>query len=316
MSIQATPYIWMDGELRAWDDAKIHVLSHALHYGSSVFEGIRVYATMDGPRFFRLREHSERLLQSARIHRMAPEYDADHLGAACKEVVAANELASAYVRPLVWRGLGGLGLDPSPCPIHTMVAAVEWGRYLGEDAIENGVDVCVSSWARLAPNTLPTMAKAGGQYIGSTAMKLEAKRNGYAEAIALNVHGTVSEGSGENIFVVRDGVLFTPGWNDSILVGITRNTVMQLARDAGYRVEERPMPREMLYCADEIFMTGTAAEISPVRSVDRIPVGDGCRGEVTRHIQELFFGLFDGRTPDTHGWLSAIDAAPRLEAAR
>jgi branched-chain amino acid aminotransferase len=304
MSIQATETLWMDGELIPWADAKVHVMSHALHYGSSVFEGIRVYATPDGPKFFRLRCHSDRLLQSARIHRMDVPYDAAALDLACAQVVAANRLPSAYVRPLLWRGFGSMGLDPTESPVQAMVLAIEWGAYLGSKALEEGIDVCVSSWARLAPNTLPTIAKAGGQYIANTTMLMEAKRNGYAEAIALNTNGTVSEGSGENLFVVVDGVLYTPGWNDSILMGITRHSVLTLAKELGCEIQERPIPREVLYSADEVFLTGTAAEITPVRSVDRIPVGAGEPGPLTRRLQQAFFGLFDGSVEDRHGWLT------------
>jgi len=305
MSIQASQTLWMDGEMIPWDQAKVHVMSHALHYGSSVFEGIRVYATPDGPRFFRLRCHTRRLLQSARIHRMELPYDVDQIDEVCRQVFMCNDLPSAYVRPLVWRGYGALGLDPTASPVQMMVLAVEWGRYLGAEAIESGIDVCVSSWTRMAPNTLPALAKAGGQYLANTAMLMEAKRHGYAEAIALTSSGTVSEGSGENLFVVVDGVLFTPGCSDSILLGITRDSVLALAADLGCRVEQRPIPREMLYAADEVFLTGTAAEITPVRSVDGIAVGSGRPGPVTQALQREFFGLFDGSVEDRHGWLTS-----------
>ena len=309
MTIQATASIWWNGELIPWEDATVHVATHALHYGSSVFEGIRVYETPSGPRFFRLGCHIERLLQSARIHRMDPGFTAPELVDACRAVVSSNGLEHAYVRPLIWRGFGSLSLDPSESQVQSAVFAVEWGRYLGATALEEGIDVCVSSWTRLAPNTLPTLAKAGGQYIAATTMLMEAKRNGYSEAIALNSSGTVSEGSGENLFLVKDGILYTPGWTDSILMGITRHSVIALARESGYTVEERPIPREMLYVADEVFLTGTAAEITPVRSVDRIPVGTGTPGPVTKDLQGQFFGLFDDVSRDRRGWLGAEEVA-------
>ena len=296
--------------MRPWAEATVHVMSHALHYGSSVFEGVRLYGTPDGPRFFRLGCHSERLLQSARIHRMEPDFDAQAIDRACHEVALSNDLPSAYLRPLIWRGLGAMGLDPTDSPVHTMVLGVEWGRYLGAAGLEEGIDVCVSSWSRPAPNTFPLLAKAGGQYIAATTMLMEAKRNGFAEAIALNTNGTVSEGSGENLFLVKDGVLYTPGWSDSILMGITRHSVITMARAAGLVVEERPLPREMLYVADEVFLTGTAAEITPVRSVDRIPIAGGGPGPITRAMQQGFFGLFDGTEEDRHGWLSAPGEEP------
>ncbi len=307
--MQPTEWIWRNGELVRWADATVHVMSHALHYGSSVFEGVRVYATPDGPRFFRLREHVDRLYDSAKIHAMEPAVEREAVFEACREVVARNALSSAYVRPLVWRGYGALGLDATASPVETMVAAVEWGRYLGAEGIEKGIDVGVSSWQRCAPNTMPLLAKAGGNYLQNQLVLMEAKRHGYTEGISLSVDGTVSEGSGENLFVVRGGRILTPPASASILVGITRDAVMTLARELGHEVVECSIPRELLYIADEVFFTGTAAEITPVRSVDGKPVGDGTRGPVTAAIQQRFFGLFDGSTADDHGWLTPVKDA-------
>ncbi|MDA1221439.1 MAG: branched-chain amino acid transaminase [Planctomycetota bacterium] len=309
MSINATEWIWHDGELVPWADAKVHVLAHGLHFGSSIFEGIRVYETARGPCFFRLREHVERMFDSARIYRMEIPFTREEVERACHEVVARNGLRSAYIRPVAYFGYGTLGLDPAPCPVGMSIAAVEWGRYLGSDAIENGVDVCVSSWARLAPNTVPTLAKAGGNYLSSQLITTEAKRHGYAEGIGLCTDGTISEGAGENLFVLRDGVVRTPGSAASILVGITRDSVKHICADLDLEVREESLPREILYLADEVFMTGTAAEITPVRSVDRIPVGRGGRGPWTQRIQERFFGLFDGSVEDTRGWLTPVEEA-------
>ncbi|MGA1523190.1 MAG: branched-chain amino acid transaminase [Planctomycetota bacterium] len=309
MSINATEWIWHDGKLVPWNDAQVHVLAHGLHFGSSVFEGIRVYDTHRGPCFFRLREHIDRMFDSARVYRMDIPFTRGEIERACHEVVARNGLRSAYLRPIAYFGYGTLGLDASACPVGVSIAAVEWGRYLGADAIENGVDVCVSSWARLAPNTVPTLAKAGGNYLSSQLITAEAKRHGYAEGIGLCTDGTISEGAGENLFVLHGGVVRTPGAAASILVGITRDSVKQICADLGLEVREESLPREILYVADEVFMTGTAAEITPVRSVDRIPVGTGGRGAWTKAIQERFFGLFDGSVEDTHGWLQPVEGA-------
>ncbi len=304
MPINASKYIWKNGQLIDWEKATVHVLSHALHYGSSVFEGIRVYATPDGPAGFRLQDHIDRLFDSARIHRIPMPFDRDTLLNACREAVLANGLDSAYLRPIVFRGYGGLGLVPGPdVETDVVVAAISWGKYLGEEAMEHGVDVAVTSWARPAPNTIPTLAKAGGNYISGTLISSEAKRHGYGEGIALSADGLVSEGAGENIFVIRNGVLLTPPVASSILGGITRDSVIRMAHDLGYEVREQAMPREMLYLADEMFFTGTAAEITPVRSVDGISVRCGGRGPITQALQERFFGLFDHSTPDTYGWL-------------
>ncbi len=309
-----TSLIWHNGRLKPWQEATVHVSAHALHYGSSVFEGERVYATPQGPCFFRLAEHTRRLFESAKIYEIDIGYSEEAISQACIDVVAANGMASAYVRPIVFRGAGGLGVMPKPgSPVDVSIMALDWGAYLG-DALEHGADVCVSSWNRPAPNTFPSWAKAGGNYLSSQLIGFEAQRGGYAEGIALGTNGLLSEGAGENLFLVRRGVVMTPTSSAGILAGITRDTVMTLARSLGYAVEERDMPREALYTSDEIFMTGTAAEITPVRSVDRKPVGDGRPGPVTRALQQAFFGLFDGRTPDTHGWLTPVTSARATSA--
>jgi branched-chain amino acid aminotransferase len=307
MPINPTKYIWMNGELVPWESATVHVMSHALHYGSSVFEGIRAYSTPAGPAIFRLQPHLRRLFDSAKIYRMEIPYTAEQLSAACRAVVADNGLASAYLRPLAWRGYGSIGVNPLAAPVETMIAAIEWGAYLGEEALEQGVDVCVSSWTRLAPNTMPSMAKAGGNYLSSQLIVMEAARHGYAEGIALDVNGMLSEGSGENLFVIRDSVIFTPPVTAAILPGITRDTVLTLAREAGYEIREQNLPREALYLADELFFTGTAAEVSPIRSVDGITVGAGKRGPITTVLQQAFFGLFSGETEDKWGWLEPVN---------
>jgi branched-chain amino acid aminotransferase len=294
-----------------WESAKVHVLTHALHYGSSVFEGIRVYPTPRGSMVFRLGAHTRRMLDSAKIHKIVLPYSAAQIDRACRDVITRNGLTNgAYIRPVAFRGYGDIGLAPPPeHPVDVAVAAWEWGAYLGADALEQGVDVCISSWQRVAPNTIPALAKAGGNYLSSTLVSLEARERGFAEGIALSADGTVSEGAGENLFLVRDGVILTPPAAASILTGITRDAVITLAREAQIRVEERAIPREMLYIADEIFLTGTAAEITPVRSVDHIQVGNGARGDVTRQLQDAFFGLFDGRTEDRWGWLDPVEPA-------
>lgn len=300
-------YIWFNGEMVPFMDAKVHVLSHALHYGSSVFEGIRAYRTPKGPAVFRLKEHVQRLYDSAKIYRMPIPYEMDAITQACKDAVSHNGLDSAYIRPLAFYGHVGLGLNvPKGSKAELIIAAFPWDAYLGEESAQAGVDVCVSSWNRLAPNTMPTGAKAGGNYLSSQLISGEAKRHGYAEGIALDVNGQISEGAGENLFLVKNGVLITPPTTAAILPGITRDTVMTLARDAGYEVREEALAREALYLADEIFMTGTAAEIVPVRSVDGITVGSGERGEITHAIQNAFFGLFSGETEDKWGWLDHV----------
>jgi branched-chain amino acid aminotransferase len=308
MPLKTSKYIWHDGQLVPWEQATIHVLSHALHYGSSVFEGIRVYKTPAGPVGFRLTDHVRRMFSSAKVYRMKIPYTLDTLVAACREVVLENGLTDgAYVRPIAYRGYGEMGVagnvdEPARCSI----AAWEWGSYLGEGGLENGVDVCISSWQRVAPNTVPTLAKAGGNYLSSILITLEARRLGFAEGIALNSAGFVSEGAGENLFLVQNDRLYTPPASASILSGLTRDTVMQLAASLGLSVVEQDLPRELLYIADEVFLTGTAAEITPVRSIDRIPVGEGRPGPVTASLQRAFFGLFDGTTRDQWGWLESL----------
>lgn len=309
MPIPATQFIWFNGKLVQWEKATVHVLSHALHYGSSVFEGVRAYQTHKGVAIFRLREHTRRLFDSAKIYRIALPYTPEQIDAACREVVAVNGLSKgAYIRPIAFRGYGEIGVAPkNEPPIDVAVAAWEWGKYLGSESEEQGVDVCVSSWQRVAPNTLPALAKAGGNYLSSQLISLEAKRLGFAEGIGLAPDGTVSEGAGENLFVIKDGVILTPGLAHSALAGITRDTVIRLARDRGYEVREASIPREMLYIADELFFTGTAAEVTPIRSVDRIQVGAGRRGPITQVLQQAFFGLFNGTTEDKLGWLDHVD---------
>lgn len=305
MPIAAAKHIWFNGKLVPWEKATVHVLAHALHYGSTVFEGERAYPTDKGVVIFRLRDHTRRLFDSAKIYRIEIPYTPEQINAACKEVVVANGLTrGAYLRPFAFRGYGEIGVAPkNPPPVETVVAAFEWGAYLGAEGLENGIDVCVSSWQRLAPNTIPAMGKAAGNYLSSQLISMEAKRLGFAEGIGLGVDGNVSEGAGENLFLIRDGIIYTPALASSILQGITRDTVITLARAHGFEVREQAIPRELLYLADEIFLTGTAAEITPVRSVDRIPIGSGKRGPITEALQAAFFGLFTGKTPDKWGWL-------------
>ncbi|WP_428617798.1 branched-chain amino acid transaminase [Shewanella sp.] len=307
MAAKTAELIWFNGEIMPWGDAKVHVMSHALHYGTSVFEGIRVYDTPQGPAGFRLTDHVQRLYDSAKIYRMPVPYSFEQTMQACRDIVKSNKLDAAYIRPLVFFGDVGMGITPpkdAKCDL--MVAAFPWGAYLGEGSMERGVDVAVTSWNRLAPNTIPTGAKAGGNYLSSLQISTEAKRNGFDEGIALDVNGLVSEGAGANLFVVKKNKLYTPPATAAILLGITRDTIITLARDLGYEVVEEPMSREFLYLADEIFMTGTAAEIVPVRSVDRIEVGAGGRGPVTQALQASFFGLFNGETQDKWGWLEPL----------
>jgi len=307
--------IWHNGRLKDWQDATCHVSAHALHYGSSVFEGERVYATNRGPAYFRLADHTRRLFESAKIYEIDIGYSQDQINAACLELIRANHMASAYVRPIVFRGAGGLGvLAKAGSPVDVAIMALDWGAYLG-DALEHGADVCVSSWNRPAPNTFPSWAKAGGNYLNSQLIGLEAQRGGYAEGIALGCNGLLTEGAGENLFLVKRGKILTPPTSAGVLAGITRDTVITLAADLGIAVEERDLPREALYCSDEIFLTGTAAEITPVRSVDRKNVGSGKPGEITRALQQAFFGLFDGRTADRWGWLTPVDVAVEVAAA-
>ena len=300
-------YIWMNGEILPWDQAQVHVFTHALHYGSSVFEGIRAYETANGTAIFRGPEHFERLLFSCKVARIPPPLSVAEWMEVTAQVLRANQHTSAYIRPLVFRGYETLGVDGRSCPVEAILATVPWGRYLGPEAIEQGVDVQVSSWRRMAPDTLNAMAKIGGQYVNSQNIVMEAKDNGFTEGIALDINGYVSEGSGENIFVVYKGELFTPPFANSILGGITRDCAITIAQDLGYDVREMTLTREMLYLADEIFFTGTAAEITPVRSVDRMPVGEGRRGPITQAIQEVFFGIVEGTLPDKWNWLTPVD---------
>jgi len=306
MSIPKTEKIWCNGKFISWDDAKIHVLSHVVSYGSAVFEGVRCYETANGSAVFRLTEHMQRLINSAHIYRMDVPFSVEELCQAVLDLVRANKLNACYIRPIVLRGYEDVGVDPRTCPVDVYLACWPWGKYLGAEAMSEGVDVCVSSWNRPAPNTLPQMAKAAANYMNSQLIKMEAKTNGYAEGIALDVNGHVSEGSGENIFVVTNGTVITPPLANSSLPGITRNTIMTLCRDFGIPVAEQVIPREMLYIADEVFLCGTAAEITPLRSVDRIKVGAGGRGPITERIQEEFFAIITGKKPDRHGWLSPV----------
>lgn len=305
MPVKKTDKIWMNGTLVNWDDAKVHVLSHALHYGSSWFEGIRCYNTERGPAIFRLERHIRRLFESTRIHHANIPFSPAQLEKAVIDTVRANKLQACYIRPLAYRGYGEVGVYPLACPVDVSIAVWEWGTYLGQDALDNGIDVCVSTWHRPAANTVPQMAKAGGNYLLTALMKVEAIQHGYKEAIALDVHGDLAEGSGENLFLVRDGILHTPPVSSSLLPGITRSSMIQFAREAGYSLREEVLPREFLYLADEIFLTGTAAEVTPVRSVDRIPVGDGRPGPVTKKLQEMFFDVVK-KGNDTRGWLTPL----------
>ena len=306
MPIPKSEKIWFNGQFVAWDEAQVHVTTHALHYGSSVFEGIRCYSTTEGPAIFRLDAHLDRLYKSAKIYRTEIPYSPDQLRQAIIETVRVNQHQSCYIRPLVFRGVGGLGLKPRQCPVEVVIITFEWGRYLGPEALEQGVDVCVSSWARMAPNTYPALAKVGGHYTNSQLVAMEALENGYTEGIALDVHGYVSEGSGENIFLVEKEIIRTPPLASSILRGVTRGCVITLARDLGYEVWEELIPREALYIADEVFFTGTAAEITPIRSIDRIPIGAGSHGPVTERIQNEFLGIASGKLADQHGWLTPV----------
>jgi len=308
MPIREAEVVWFNGCLIPWKEAHIHVLSHVVSYGSSVFEGIRAYATPRGAAVFRLKEHVRRLFDSARVYGMPVPYSPEEIAQAICQAVRANHLPSAYIRPIVFRGYAELGVDPLNCPVQVAIAAFEWGSYLGPGALEQGVDVCVSSWTRMAPNTFPALAKSGANYMNAQLIKMEALRGGYVEGVALDTAGYVSEGSGENVFVVRDGVLYTPPLCASILLGITRDTVITLAREMGLPVVEQNIPREFLYMADEVFLTGTAAEITPVRSVDRVPVGAGKRGPITARLQEAFFAIVGGRVEDRYGWLTLVGA--------
>jgi branched-chain amino acid aminotransferase len=303
-----TDWIWRNGEFVAWKDATVHVLAHSMQFGSSAFEGIRCYSTPQGPAVFRLEDHLQRLLNSCKIYRMEVPYGVDELVGACCELVERNALQACYLRPMVLRGYGAAGMVPFDSPVEVYLPCWPWGAYLGEGALENGVDTCVSSWHRVAPNTVPSMAKVAGNYLGGQLIKMEALANGYDEAIALGPEGLVSEGSGQNVFLVSKGVVFTTPANGTLLPGITRDSIIALARDAGLEVREQAMQREALYTADEIFLTGTASEVTPVRSVDRLKVGSGRVGEVTKQLQRTFLDLVHGKAEDRHGWLTFVRA--------
>ncbi len=313
--ITETGWIWHDGKFLKWADAQVHVLSHSMQFGSSAFEGIRCYSTPAGPAVFRLEDHLRRLINSVKIYRMELACTLDDLVAACCEVVEKNELDSCYIRPMVLRGYGAAGMVPYDSPIEIYIPCWPWGTYLGDGALENGVDACVSSWSRVAPNTIPAMAKVAGNYLGGQLIKMEALANGYAEGIALGPGGMISEGSGQNVFIVQGGNVLTPPIDGTMLTGITRDTILTLARESGLPVTEKPLAREMLYAADEVFFSGTAAEVTPVRSVDRITVGNGKPGPITLQLQRHFLDVAKGVVPDTHGWLTNV-RAERASAAR
>lgn len=307
MAFDGTGKVWMNGTIVDWEDAKIHVASHVIHYGSAVFEGARCYHTPNGSRFFRLDAHMRRLYDSARIYRMSYALDVDALTRAVVETVQANGLPACYIRPMIYRGYHALSVNPLPNPVEAAILVWEWGAYLGPDALEQGVDVRVSSWTRSAPNTFPAMAKATANYANSALIKMEAVLDGYSEGIALDPEGHLSEGSGQNLFLVRDEVLYTPPLSASVLPGITRDTIITLAQDLGLAVREHDLPREMLYVADEVFFCGTAAEVTPIRSVDKIPIGIGRRGPITSAVQQAYFDYINGIVPDSHGWLLPVE---------
>jgi branched-chain amino acid aminotransferase len=302
MPIQTTAKIWHNGNLIPWEKAQIHVLSHVVHYGSSVFEGIRCYGQPEGAAVFRLPEHMQRMLDSARIYRMMLPWSLDQLCSAVVELVEANGVAPCYIRPIALRGYGEIGVNPKGSPIEVYIANFPWGKYVAGDA----ADVCISSWNRLAPNTMPSLAKTGANYMNSQLIRMEADANGYVEGIALDVNGYLSEGSGENLFLVRNGVLYTTPLSSSVLSGITRDSVLTLARHTGIPIVEQQLPREMIYIADEVFFTGTAAEVTPIRSVDRIPIADGKPGPITKQLSDEFLGIANGLKPDRFGWLTPV----------
>ena len=308
MPVQKTDKIWHNGKFINWDEAKLHVLSHVVSYGSAVFEGIRCYETTQGPAIFRLREHMQRLINSAKIYRMELPFSVEDFANTACELVRHNKLNSCYVKPIVLRGYGEVGVNPLNSPIDCYMDCWSWVVYLGPDALTKGVDIGVSSWTRIAPNTLPAMSKAAANYMNSQLIRMEAHFNGYAEGIALDSGGHVSEGSGMNVFLAHDGVLYTPPLATSILPGITRDTVVKIAEDLGIPVKETVIPREMLYIVDEVFFVGTAVEITPIRSVDHIQVGKGVAGPVTRKLQEEFFAMTSGKKDDRHGWLTPVNA--------
>ena len=316
MSFSGTGKIWMNGKLVNWADANIHIASHVIHYGSAVFEGARCYKTPKGSVFFRLGAHMRRLYDSARIYRLDYDVDCETLTRGVIDTVIANGMEACYIRPLIYRGYHTLGVNPLPCPVEAAILVWEWGAYLGADALEKGVDVKVSSWTRSAPNTFPAMAKTVANYANSGLIKMEAVLDGYSEGIALNPDGLLSEGSGQNLFIVRDGVLYTPPLSASVLAGITRDSIMTLAKDQGLPVREQDMPREFLYVADEVFFAGTAAEITPIRSVDKIQVGAGRRGPITTALQTAFFDYINGVVPDRHDWLTPVQVPKAAAVAR
>jgi branched-chain amino acid aminotransferase len=307
-----TEWIWKDGKFIRWESATLHVMSHVVHYGSSVFEGIRCYHTPEGPSIFRLDDHLRRMEDSAKVYRMETPFSREEMAEACRVLVAKNDLDSCYIRPISLRGLGAAGVNPLASPVETYLICWPWGAYLGADALAEGVDVCVSSWHRPAPDTVPALAKAGGNYLNSQLIKMEALANGYTEGIALAPSGLVSEGSGQNLFLVRDGTLITPSQEGTILQGITRDCVLTLAQEMGIPVRQQAVPRELLYMADEVFFTGTAAEITPVRSIDRITIGTGRAGEISLRLQERLLGIAQGQYPDRYGWRTLV---PQAEAA-
>jgi len=305
--VAKTEWIWLNGEFVKWDDANIHILSHVIHYGTSVFEGIRCYATPKGPQVLRLREHTQRLLNSAKIYRMECKWSVDELMEIQLETIRRNHMKACYVRPVLYRGYGDVGVNPFGCPEQVAVAVWEWGAYLGPEALAKGIDVCVSSWARMAPNTLPAMAKCAANYMNSQLIKMEAIKNGYVEGIAVDHCGHISEGSGENIFIIKDGVVHTPDLANSVLPGITRDGVLKLLKEEmKVEVREHSISREMLYVADEIFFTGTAAEVTPIASVDRIQVGSGRRGPITEKVQARYLDIVTGKAEDRYGWLTPV----------
>ncbi len=304
----ATDWIWRNGEFVAWADAHVHVLSHSMQFGSAVFEGIRCYGTPRGPAIFRLEDHLQRMVTSCKIYRMDLPYSVDEMVAACCELVERNQMESCYIRPMVLRGYGAAGMVPLESPIEVYLPCWPWGAYLGEGALENGVDACISSWNRVSPNTIPAMAKVAGNYLSGQLIKMEALQNGFAEGIALSTDGMVSEGSGQNVFVVHKGVVVTSPLNGTLLAGITRESILTLAGDLGIPVHEQVLPREALYGADEVFLSGTASEVTPVRSVDRIAIGNGKRGPITQRIQQRFLDIAKGAADDAHGWLTHVRA--------
>ena len=316
MALKKTEKIWHNGKFIPWDEAQIHVLSHVVNYASAVFEGMRCYSTPKGPAVFRLRDHMQRLLNSAKVYRMDPPYSVDSFSSTALDLVRVNNMEACYIRPIILRGYGDINVNPFNCPIEVYMACWNWGKYLGAEALEHGVDVCISTWTRMAPNTLPAMAKAIGNYMNSQLVRMEAVVNGYTEGIALDVNGHVSEGSGENIFIIANGTLMTPPLANSVLPGITRNSLFTLAREMGIPVAEQLIPREALYIADEVFLCGTASEVTPVRSIDHITIGNGGRGPITRRLQEEFFAIVEGRKPDRHGWLTYVPVAVPTPVAR